>query len=97
MDTQYSDLWCRVGDDVRAVEVKSCSHPSAYSHNGRLTYRFNVKSKKHGWYCFVALDRQLVFFRAVEDITASHSCTIRADEFTEENQRISIEKFLESC
>ena len=97
VDTQYSDIWCRVGDDVRAVEVKSCSHPSAYGNNVRPTYRFNVKSKKHGWYCFVALDRRLVLFRSVEDITAAQCCTIRADEFTEENQRISIEKFLESC
>ena len=97
VDTQYSDLWCRVGADVREVEVKSCSHPSAYGAAVALRYGFNVSAKKHGWFCFVALDRQLVLFRSNQEVGSIRYYSIVDDLFTEENQRISIEKFLESC
>ena len=97
VDTQYSDLWCRIGTEVRALEVKSCSEASAYGAAVALRYGFNVRSKKHGWYCFVALDRQLVLFRSNEEVGSIRYYSITDDLFTEENQRISIEKFLESC
>ena len=97
VDTQYADLWCRVGDSLIAVEVKTCSHPVAYGNHVRLTYKFNVKAKKHGWYCFVVLDKQLVLLRSVEEIGQLSSFSIGAPLFTEEAQSNSIEKFLKSC
>ena len=99
VDTQYSDLWCRVGEDVRAVEVKTCTRFSVAPAHRKVSphYRFNVKSKKHGWFCLVALDIERLLFRPVEEVTASQTLQIQASEFTLDNQRMTIERFLESC
>lgn len=97
VDTQYSDLWCRVGDEVRAVEVKTCTSPSKHGRDAQTYYRFNVSSKKHGWFCFVALDRELLLFRSAEEVGDRQSLRVSASEFNAANQRRTIEQFLESC
>ena len=98
VDTQYSDLWCRVGEDVRAVEVKTCTKFSTAPEYRKVSphYRFNVKSQKHGWYCLVALDIERLLFRSVDEVTAAATLQIQASEFTMDNQRMTIERFLES-
>jgi len=98
VDTQYSDLWCRVGEDVRAVEVKTCTKFSTAPEYRKVSphYRFNVKSRKHGWYCLVALDIERLLFRSVDEVTAAATLQIQASEFTLDNQRMTIERFLES-
>lgn len=99
VDTQYADLWCRVGDSLISVEVKTCSVPKWY-HKRSLRgprYAFNVKSKKHGWYCFVALDIRLMLLRPVEEVGKASSISLSTKLFTPESQSNSIEKFLKSC
>lgn len=98
VDTQYSDLWCRVGDALIAVEVKTCSAPQRHSaKSAYLRYHYNLKARKHGWFCFVALDARLILLRPVTEFGKVTSFSIGAPLFTEEAQRNSIENFLKSC
>lgn len=96
VDTQYSDLWCRVGDELRAVEVKTCTSPSKTGRSAQSYYCFNVKAKKHGWFCFVALDRELLLLYPVEQIGGMDFLRLTPSEFNAANQRRTIEQFLES-
>lgn len=98
VDTQYADLWCRVGDTLIAVEVKTCSVPVRHSvQSTSLRYRYNLRSSKHGWFCFVALDLRRVLLRPVSELGKVTSLSISVPLFTEEAQRNSIENFLKSC
>ena len=98
VDTQYADLWCRVGESLIAVEVKTSSYPVQHGRGGVTPrYRYNLRSKKHGWFCFVALDINRILLRPVEELGQLTSFSIGAPLFTEEAQRNSIEKFLKSC
>lgn len=93
---QYADIWCRVGDKIRMVEVKASSGPFVpFQKAKHKTYQFKTDSKKMGWYCFVAMDRQLVLMYPVEQIK-SKTYRITPSEFNSENQRRTIEEFLES-
>ena len=98
VDTQYADLWCRVGDSLIAVEVKTCSAPKRYTGTRvHPRYNFNLRAKKHGWFCFVALDVQLLLLRPVEETGGVCHLSINDYLFTLESQSNSIEKFLKSC
>ena len=98
VDTQYADLWCRVGDSLIAVEVKTCSSAKLFPKRGVTSrYSFNSRSKKHGWFCFVALDIRLMLLRPVEEIGKASSISLSSKLFTPESQSNSIEKFLKSC
>ena len=97
VDVHHSDLWCRVRDTLHMVEVKAVSAPKAYSRAVTARYHFNLSGKKKGWYCFVALDRQLLLMRPVSEIRAKSSFSLAVEEFNAENQRRTIEQFLESC
>ena len=96
VDTRYSDLWCRVGESVRTVEVKSCTRPTGYKSGEVLRYTFNVRSRKHGWFCLVALDRQMVLLRSVEEMGGPKTLRVGPEEFNAVNQRRTIERFIES-
>ena len=48
------------------------------------------------WYCFVALDRQLLLMKRCGSFD-TQKLRILPNEFNEANQRRTIEEFLESC
>ena len=97
VDVHHSDLWCRVRETLCMVEVKSVSSPRAYSRAITPKYHFNISGNKQGWYCFVALDRQLLLLRPVSDVRGKVSLSISPEEFNAGNQRRTIDRFMESC
>ena len=97
VDVHHSDLWCRIDETLVMVEVKSVSAPKAYGSNVSLKYHFNVGANKQGWFCFVALDRQLLLLRPVSEFRGKRSLALLPEEFNAENQRRTIEEFKESC
>lgn len=97
VDRAGADLWCKVRDSIVTVQVKSSQRPkSTNTHTSAPYYTFMTRNKNTDWYCFVALDRELLIMRPVAEITVSTTRFTPA-EFNETNQRRTIEEMLESC
>lgn len=91
VDRAGADLWCRTNNNLLTVQVKAASKPIKRTpHDSRAGYRFQTKNISADYFCFVALDLQLLLARPAREITAS-SLRIYPDEFTLENQRHSVE------
>lgn len=95
VDRSAADLWCRAGDTLCTVQVKSASRPRVHKQS-KARYRYNTPPIKVDWYCFVALDRQLLLMRPASEVTTVSTQFLPA-EFNEANQRRTIEDFLNSC
>jgi len=92
-----ADLWCKVRGSIITIEVKSASRPLMQNKEVVTpTYNFNIRKQRAEWFCFVALDRQLLILRPGDDL---HTTTVRFKqfEFNEQNQRRTIEELLNSC
>ena len=91
-----ADLWCKVRGSLTTVQVKAASYPRTESKGRRLQYGFCVRPVEVDWYCFIALDKRLLLMRPDAEVITS---TVRIDpaEFSEDNQRRTIEQFIESC
>ena len=99
VDREGSDLWCKVRESIVTVEVKAASH--ARSGGGGPSkrvprYNYNTRGNDAQWYCFVAVDLEMMLMRPAAAVTTKHTA-IAPELFTEENQRLSIEEFLNSC
>jgi len=99
VDREGSDLWCKVQETIVTVEVKAASH--ARSGGGGPAkrvprYNYNTRGNDAQWYCFVAVDLELMLMRPASAVTTLHT-SIDPGLFTEENQRLSIEEFMNSC
>lgn len=94
VNREGADLWCKVQGRVFTVEVKSAS-AVAKSDRGRPSryYQFHTNKKAAEFYCFVALDRQLVVVRSSALITGLTMRILNA-EFNEANQRRTIEELI---
>jgi len=92
-----ADLWCKVQGSLVTVQVKAASKPVNYKKRpGDHAYRFYCPPVDVGWYCFIALDKQLLLMRLPAEVLAQ-TIRIKPREFNEANQRRTIEEFLESC
>ena len=99
VDREGSDLWCKVRDSIVTVEVKAASQPrdSGGGPSKRVPrYNYNTSGNDAQWYCFVAVDLELMLMRPASEVTAKH-VTINPKRFTFEAQEQSIEEFLRSC
>jgi len=96
VDRAGSDLWCKVRETITTVQVKASSKPVRYGADVRETYTFHTPKIDVDWYCFVALDKQLLLMRKSDSFETS-KLRISPNEFNEANQRRTIEEFLESC
>lgn len=96
VDRAGSDLWCKIRGSITTVQVKSCSKPTRYGHNKTDMYTYHTPKIDVDWYCFVALDRQLLLMKRSGSFTTA-KVRILPNEFNEANQRRTIEEFLESC
>ena len=100
VDREGSDLWCKVRESIVTVEVKACSCP--YKEGGDKPsrrvgrYHYNTTGGGADWYCFVAVDLELILLRPASEVTAKH-VSINHARFTLEAQEQSIEDFLRSC
>lgn len=94
VDRAGADLWCRVNDTIFTVQVKSASRPiKSNEHTSTVYYNFHTKSPNADWFCFVALDRQLLLMRKTSDVDTT-SLRLAPSEFNEVNQRRSLEEVL---
>ena len=94
VDRSGSDLWCRVNDAIITVQVKAAS--MAKRGSGRSTvpyYTYLTKNKDAHYFCFVALDLELIILRPTDQVTASTTRVAPAD-FNEADQRRTIEEML---
>ena len=97
VDRAGADLWCKVRGSIVTVQVKSASAPSASNkHTAVQYYTFRTQRPNADWYCFVALDRELLLMRRVGLLPAS-STRFAPAEFNEANQRRTIEEMMNSC
>ena len=96
MDRTGSDLWCRIESSLFTVQVKSASFPRAYA-KSPVRYHFDCGNHSQvDWYCFVALDRQLVLLSPASEVITK-SIRLLPEEFNAANQRRTIEQFLKKC
>lgn len=98
VDRDGADLWCKVRDSLTTVQVKAASTPVAYGNDRKHAprYRYFCKNAKVDWYCFIALDKQLLLMRRTSDVL-TQTVSIEPKEFNEANQRRTIEEFMDSC
>lgn len=96
VDRAGADLWCKVRGSILTVQVKSCTAPVQNNGRSSLYYTYSTRNPVADWYCFVALDRELLLMRPVSTIVAS-TTRIAPAEFNEANQRRTIEEMMESC
>jgi hypothetical protein len=91
-----ADLWCKVRGSLTTVQVKAASYPRTEAKGRKLQYGFFVRPVEVEWYCFIALDKRLLLMRPDAEVLTK---TVRIDpaEFSEDNQRRTIEQFIESC
>lgn len=97
VDRAGADLWCRVGDGIVTVQVKSCRQAKPTRKSSSVPYYgFLTYSKNSDWHCFAAMDRELVLMRATSEISG-RTLRISPSEFNEANQRRTIEEMIKSC
>ena len=94
VNRQGADLWCMVRGAVFTIEVKSASQQAKPRGNRKHNhYQFHTGKKSAEFFCFVALDRQLLLLRPADSVTAA-TTRISAPEFNEANQRRTIEELI---
>ena len=100
VDREGSDLWCKVRDSIVTVEVKSATGARVGGSPGgpkrAPRYHFNTSVKDAQWYCFVAVDKELLLMRPASRVGVKH-VSMNTNAFTLEAQEQSIEEFLRSC
>ena len=96
VDRSAADLWCRVGTQLRTVQVKTASCPRTTGRGRQAKYIYHTLPIEVDWYCFVAMDRQLLLLTPASTVVAK-STSFLPEEFNEANQRRTIEDFIKSC
>jgi len=93
VDRAGADLWCKVQGSIVTVQVKACTAPTQSNARSTQYYTYKTQSSDADWYCFVALDRELLIMRPSGGIVAS-TMRIAPSEFNEANQRRTIEEMI---
>jgi hypothetical protein len=96
VDRAGADLWCKVQGSITTVQVKASTIPIQSNDRSTLYYTYATRNPVADWYCFVALDRELLLMRPVSTIVAT-TTRIAPSEFNEANQRRTIEEMMNSC
>lgn len=100
VDREGSDLWCKVRDSIVTVEVKAatCARVGGSPDGPKRAprYHFNTSGNDASWYCFVAVDLELLLMRPASEVMVKHM-SMNQNRFTLEAQEQSIEEFLNSC
>jgi hypothetical protein len=94
VDRAGADLWCKVRGSIITVQVKTCQQPKPTRKSSSARYySYLARTKDVDWYCFVALDRELLLMRPVSAIL-SKTLRLTPSEFNEANQRRTIEDMI---
>ena len=94
VDRWGADLWCKAQGSIVTIQVKSCRAPRMQGR--KYCYVYSTVNVKADWFCFVALDVERLLLRRGSEVVAM-TTRIEKDEFSEENQRRTIEKLMNSC
>jgi hypothetical protein len=92
VDRAGADLWCKVRGSITTVQVKACTAPTQSNARSTQYYSYKTQPSDADWYCFVALDRELLLMRPSEGIVST--TRIAPSEFNEANQRRTIEDMI---
>jgi len=93
VDRSGADLWCRINNDIRTVQVKAATVPRTSKKTAVPYYIYFTKNPDADYFCFVALDLQLMLVRHVSQITAS-TTRISPAEFNEDTQTKTIQEMI---
>jgi hypothetical protein len=93
VDRAGADLWCKVRGSIVTVQVKSSQATAKTNDRSTPYYTYSTRNPAADWYCFVALDRELLLMRPSESIVAT-STRFSPVEFNEANQRRTIEDMI---
>jgi hypothetical protein len=96
VDRAGADLWCKVRGSIITVQVKSSTVPIPTNERSFLYYTYATRNPVADWYCFVALDRELLLMRPAVMVVAK-TTRIAPSEFNAVNQTRTIEEMVESC
>lgn len=97
VDRAGADLWCKVRGSIFTVQVKACKTPKPSRKSSSVVYyTYMTHTRDVDWYCFVALDRELLLMYPTPSITAK-TLRISPSQFNEANQRRTIEEMIDSC
>ena len=96
VDRAGADLWCKVQGSIITVQVKAAQAPVKSNARSAVYYTYKTQPSDADWYCFVALDREMLLMRPCESIVAM-TTRVSPSEFNEANQRRTIEEMLNSC
>jgi hypothetical protein len=95
VDRAGADLWCKVRGSIVTVQVKASQAPVKSNKRSYVYYTYATRNPVADWYCFVALDRELLLMRPSESIVAT-TTRIAPSEFNEANQRRTIEDMIDA-
>jgi hypothetical protein len=97
VDRAGADLWCKVQGSIITVQVKSSQAPKPTRKGSTVPYySYRTYNPVADWYCFVALDRELLIMRPASAVVTT-STRFAPAEFNEANQRRTIEEMANSC
>ena len=95
VDRAGADLWCKVRGSIITVQVKASQGPLRNNARSNSYYTYRTQPSDADWYCFVALDRELLIMRTSGSIVAS-TTRVAPSEFNEANQRRTIEEMIDA-
>jgi hypothetical protein len=95
VDRAGADLWCKVRGSIVTVQVKASQAPVKSNKRSYVYYTYRTQPSDANWFCFVALDRELLLMRPSESIVTT-TTRIAPSEFNEANQRRTIEDMIDA-
>jgi hypothetical protein len=95
VDRSAADLWCQVRGSLCTVQVKSSSSSRRSNAGRKAKYHYHTPPVEVDWYCFVALDKQLLLMSPCS-LVPSKTTSFDPLEFNEANQRRTIDGFVGS-
>jgi hypothetical protein len=79
VDRAGADLWCKVNGKLITLQVKAASTPRTSKKTAVPYYIYFTKNPDADYFCFVALDIQMILIRPTADVTASTTRIAPAD------------------
>ncbi len=85
VDRAGADLWCKVNGKLVTLQVKAATAPRTAKKTAVPYYSYLTKKTDADYFCFVALDIQMILIRPTAKVTASTTRIAPADfnEFTQ--------------
>lgn len=93
VDRAGADLWCKVNGKLVTLQVKAASMPRTTKKSAVPYYIYFTKNPDADYFCFVALDIQMILIRPTAAVAAS-TTRIAPEDFNAFAQIDTIEALL---